>query len=81
MATRGKRDLSSRINRNQSQDLVLPQLITNERSVPKVKSYKDINNENEIKSDVVVLPSIASIKEVSNPRRIENISPNKDTLE
>jgi hypothetical protein len=60
---------------------VLPQLITNERSVPKVKSYKDINNDNEIKSDVVILPSIASTKEASNLKRIENISPNKETLE
>ncbi len=60
---------------------MLPQLITNERSVPKVKSYKDINNDNEIKSDVVILPSIASTKEASNLKRIENISPNKETLE
>ena len=60
---------------------MLPQLITNERSVPKVKSYKDINNDNEIKSDVVILPSIASTKEANNLKRIENISPNKETLE
>ena len=70
IATRGKRDFSSRINRKQSLDVSLPPM-HNERSNPRLISKSPVDEQRSPSSDGLVrLPNLVNISPLNERRNL-----------